>query len=52
MSLTKYKKIHSLEGNLYMEFCYLKNPRLLKMQVHDDVHHIVDSADGMIQQRK
>ena len=42
MNLIKYKKIHSLEENLYMESYRLENPLLLRMQVHDDVHHIED----------
>lgn len=52
MNLIECKKIHSLEENLYMEFCYLKSPQLLKRQVRDDVRHIEDSTDRMIQEKK
>ena len=47
MNLTKYKKNHNLEEILYTEFCCLKNLYLLKMQLHDDVHHIEDLIDKM-----
>tara|TARA_X000000950_G_C13809396_1_gene616967 strand:- start:129 stop:314 length:186 start_codon:yes stop_codon:yes gene_type:complete len=51
-NLLKYKTFHSLEENLYMGFCYLRSPQLLKMPIHDGAHHIEDLIDRMIQKMK